>query len=632
MAITFGQAVQDYYLEKVRRNQAERKERLAALKTREDAEKLVKETRAKVRACFQFPAEKCPLDARITGTLDEPDFTVEKILFHSREKYTVSANFFLPKKRSGKVPVILFVCGHAAVGKGSSTYQTAMRGLAMRGFAVLAIDPVGQGERHQFLDVPGFPADDPCREHNILGKQMLLNGDWFGAWRTYDAVRSLDYLLTRPEIDPARVGVHGNSGGGTLTTWVSAVEDRFFAAAPSCFVTTWVHDIENELPSDIEQCPPNAMKYGLEIADFLIAAAPRPFLLLGQRNDFFDPRGIREVRDELKSLYKLLGCEDRIDLCIGPTNHGLSVTLREAAYDFFCRQAGVENPAKTEGTITPPEKQETFAAPGGEVTNLPDERKAHDLILEQTASLKKARKILSLPEIRRILIDSMGMDEPVLPHYRVLRPCPPCGAPPVTARRFGLETEPGRVMCVLHLFQKPLFHFADSEKILLCIPHQDSVAEFSGHQTEDQTDIYGLDVRGIGECTPATCNMPAGANFFGGYGFDFHYAALGSMFGQSILGGRVKDILCAVELLSQHSGHIELEGHGIGGIPALIAAVLSDKIRALRLTGTPESWESMIVPAVPEAESSPMSYMIPGIMKYFDLPDLRAAIADKMRF
>ena len=145
MAITFGQAVQDYYLEKVRRNQAERKERLATLKTREDAEKLVNEIRAKVRACFQFPTEKCPLDARITGIQDEPDFTVEKILFHSRENYTVSGNFFLPKKRTGKVPAVLFMCGHAAVGKASTTYQTAMRGFAQRGFAVLAIDPVGQG-------------------------------------------------------------------------------------------------------------------------------------------------------------------------------------------------------------------------------------------------------------------------------------------------------------------------------------------------------------------------------------------------------------------------------------------------------------------------------------------------------
>ena len=631
MAITFGQAVQDYYLEKVRRNQAERKKRLEELKTREDAEKLVKETRAKVRACFQFPTEKCPLNARITGTQDASDFTVEKILFNSRENYTVSANFFLPKKRSGKIPAILFLCGHAAVGKASSTYQTAMRGLAQRGFAVLAIDPVGQGERHQFLNVQGFPVDNPCSEHNILGKQMLLNGDWFGSWRTYDAVRGLDYLLTRHEIDPARIGVHGNSGGGTLTTWVSAVEDRFFAAAPSCFVTTWVHDIENELPSDIEQCPFNAMKYGLEISDFLIAVAPRPFLLLGQKNDFFDPRGIQEVQDELKGLYRLLGCEDRIELCIGPSSHGLSVTLREAAYDFFCRKAEIANPMPLEGTIPTPEKSETFAAPGGEVVNLPNELKTHNLILTQTANLKAARQKLSLAEIRSILLDKLALTMPTeAPYFRVLRNVRIPGIE-FSAARFGLETEPGRIMSVLLSFVRGKIHVPDAEKIRLYIPHQDSLSEI-GKRQDESYDLYGLDIRGVGECTPSSCNQPAGENYFDDYGFDYHYASLGNMFGEPYLSGKVRDVLCAVELLSAHTSYLELEGHGIGGIPAIIAAVLSNKIQKLRLTGTPDSWESMIIQTMPDAESSPMSYMIPGIMKYFDLPDLRMAIADKIQF
>ncbi|MBR4664549.1 MAG: acetylxylan esterase, partial [Lentisphaeria bacterium] len=503
MAITFGNAVQEFYLEKVRHTQAVRKARLASLKTREDAEKFVAETRAKVRSCFQFPAEKCPLNAKVTGTADYPEFTMEKVMFQSRENYTVTANFFLPKKREGKIPAVLFVCGHAGEGKGSATYQTAMRGLAMRGFAVLAIDPVGQGERHQFLDVPGFSKSNPCMEHNILGKQMLLNGDWFGAWRTYDAVRGLDYLLTRPEIDPARVGVHGNSGGGTLTTWVSAVDDRFFAAAPSCFVTTWVHDIENELPSDIEQCPPNAMKYGLEISDFLIASTPRPYLLLGQKNDFFDPRGIAEVRDELKGLYRLLGCEDRIELCIGPTSHGLSVTLREAAYDFFCRRAGIANPSKEEGKIVTPELAETFAAPDGEVFNMPAERRAHDLILEKTAALKAARKPLGLAEMRRILIEKMGMDAPSVPYARILRSTY-LPEKDLYAVRFGLETEPGRVMSILFSLVNGLNYIPEAEKAVLYIPNLDSMAEIKT-RPDDGSNLYALDFRGIGECMPTTC-------------------------------------------------------------------------------------------------------------------------------
>ncbi len=636
--ITFGNAMQNFYLEKVRANQARRKARLAALKTRADAEKFVAETRAKVRACFQFPAEKCDLNARITGKQDYPGFTMEKILFNSRENYTVAANFFLPEKRTGKIPAVLFLCGHAAEGKACTTYQAAMRGLVQRGFAVLAIDPVGQGERHQFIGVPGFPGThSPCLEHNVIGKQMMLNGEWFGSWRTYDAVRGLDYLLTRPEIDPARVGVHGNSGGGTLTTWVSSVEDRFFAAVPSCFVTTWEHDFENENPADIEQCPPNALKYGLEISDFLIASAPRPYLLMGQKNDFFDARGLAEVRDELKNLYKLLGCEDKIDMCIGPTSHGLSVTLREAAYGFFCQQAGIVNPSEKEGTIEMPEQSETFAAPGGEVVNLPGERKAHDLVVEKTAELKAARKKLSLEEIRKILAARLVLDAPSVPYYRVLRhrqitESRFCG-------RFGLETEPGQVMSILHYLNGSRFHLPDAEKILLCIPHLDSVAEF-GEREEEGTDLYALDIRGIGECTPTSCDLPSGRSSFDSignslfhyYGFDYHYASLAWMFGTTYLGGKVKDILCAVELLAQHAHCIEVEGHGVGGIPALIAAVLSDKIRKIRLKDVPDSWEGMVIPTFPDPEKSPISYIIPGILQDLDLPDLRNAIAEKIQF
>ena len=102
------------------------------------------------------------------------------------------------------------------------------------------------------------------------------------------------------------------------------------------------------------------------------------------------------------------------------------------------------------------------------------------------------------------------------------------------------------------------------------------------------------------------------------------------MFGKTYLGGKVKDILCAVELLSGVCGNIELEGRGLGGIPALIAAVLSDKISRIRLKDVPDSWESMIIPACPEPELSPMSCMIPGIMQDLDLPDLRSAIANKI--
>ena len=71
----------------------------------------------------------------------------------------------------------------------------------------------------------------------MMGKQLELLGQFFGMWRVWDGIRALDYLLTRPEVDPSHVGVTGNSGGGTLTNWLWGAEDRFTMAAPGCFVT-----------------------------------------------------------------------------------------------------------------------------------------------------------------------------------------------------------------------------------------------------------------------------------------------------------------------------------------------------------------------------------------------------------
>jgi len=82
-------------------------------------------------------------------------------------------------------------------------------------------------------------------EHLMAGNQQTLVGEWLGTWRAWDGIRALDYLLTRPEVDPKHLGVTGTSGGGTDTTWLCAIEPRWTMAAPSCFVTTFRRNMEN---------------------------------------------------------------------------------------------------------------------------------------------------------------------------------------------------------------------------------------------------------------------------------------------------------------------------------------------------------------------------------------------------
>ena len=140
---------------------------------------------------------------------------------------------------------------------------------------------------------------------DMMGNQMQLVGEFFGQWRLWDGIRGLDYLLSRPEADRTRVGVTGNSGGGTMTTYLTAFDDRFTMAAPGCFVTRYFCNLENELPSDSEQIPPGILAAGLDMADFFVAQIPRPTILLGQENDFFDVRGLRATFEELRRLYRI---------------------------------------------------------------------------------------------------------------------------------------------------------------------------------------------------------------------------------------------------------------------------------------------------------------------------------------
>lgn len=620
--ISFGTAVQEFYLREVRKNHLERKERFAAIKTREDALRYIADIRTKVRSIFDLPTEKSPLNVRVVKELSFPGCKMKNILFNSRENYTVSANLIHPEEKAEKYPAILFVCGHNEYGRLCDIYQTAARQLAARGFVVLLIDPVSQGERHQY---PGRRLMGACNEHNILGKQLLLTGDWFGNWRVYDGIRGVDLLLSLPEVDPERIGIMGTSGGGTMTTLMSAVDDRLRFAVPSCYITTWYHNVRNELPADTEQMPPRAIAKGLEMVDLLIAGAPRPYLILAEKNDYFDPRGAKEAYEELKKLYSLLGKAEDIEFFINSGSHSLSRELREKAYDFCCRRAGIKNPLPTETYPGEINMQELYSSPDGWVMNLPGEKALHDFIVERAAKQKAARKKYSKEEIRTVLKNKLGIGDVTVPDYRILRVQLLDEATLNWNSRFALETEKDMVMCVLHRRSKEMiYHIEDARSVNLYIPHIDTRKELGMRRDSDDSFLYGLDYRGVGECTPTSCSP--WCSFFDQYEYDFHFASLGEMTGLSYLGGRVKDILSAVELLALNCPDIHLEARGQGTIPALIAAVLSDKIKTINLIDPPESWESMAVTTVPDAEKSARACMIEGILKEFDLEDLKKLV------
>jgi len=249
--------VLDNYVRQVREIMDERQARLAAISTPEQAQVYQQRAREVIRRAFMPKAglpPKTPLNPRVTRVIEEDALRVENVIFESRPGFLITANLYIRNDLQGPAPCVLGTCGHAKAGKAADPYQQISRRLAHAGFVVLTYDPISQGERDQYHN-SGYHEEVGwgTNAHNMAGKQLELLSDFFGFWRAWDGVRALDYLLSRPEVDPDHVGLTGNSGGGTMTTWLWALDDRFTMAAPNCYVISFLSNLENEEAADAEQ-------------------------------------------------------------------------------------------------------------------------------------------------------------------------------------------------------------------------------------------------------------------------------------------------------------------------------------------------------------------------------------------
>lgn len=631
----FGHSLQDYYVERFRQRRELRQKRLEAIRTAQEAREYVKSVRQAIRQAFPLPQRPQPApEYQVVSEVKYQGFKEQSIIYWSRPSWPVSAALLMPENGCELHPGVLFLCGHDDAGKNGDVYRGCVRQLAAKGYAVLVPDPVSQGERKQYR-YPNGQVFGCCDEHNRMGKCLSLGGDGLYLWRVNDALAGLDLLASLPQVDEKRLGVTGNSGGGTMTSFVNALDERPSMFAPGCYVTSFLHNVENELPVDAEQLPWKLGESSVEMADIIIAAAPRPVIILGQRNDFFDPRGAVESLAEIQRIYALLGAEENCRLVQGGGGHGFSLELRTAMYDFFNHHAGMASDAAEENWIAALPPMAPAAPPEG-VTAIPGARSIQEFLEQMVTDCANSRKVWQekhpeeVPEIVRQCLGIRLDNNESAPYYRVLRPQGGYSHGPFS--RFGIESEPGRVMCVLKRYgRREWFHLAqpwrDEQGALvnqpvLYVADHDSTAEmtsrFSG---SDVSLIYGLDVRGIGECMPAGADQ-GDMDFYGVYGFDYHYAALGYFLGETILGGRVKDILAALRLLQDSTGEkVVLRASGKGIIPAALATYLSapNMVSELQCEGAIPSWEEA---AKDILHLMPQSLMCHGALPFFDVREL----------
>ena len=630
----FPRAVQEWYVEHLRRAERIGEEARAKLKNRADAEAYIADVRKKIATCFGPFPEKTPLNAKVTGKLERDAYTIEKVIFESRPGFLVTANLYLPKGAKGPRPGVVGSCGHSTTGKAESAYQSFCQGLARMGYVVLIFDPIGQGERLQYAHVEkGQRPGVGVGEHLLAGNQQFLVGDFFGSWRAWDGVRALDYLLSRPEVDPKHVGITGNSGGGTMTTWLCGVESRWTMAAPSCFVTTMRRNLENELPQDTEQCPPRALALGLDHADFLACMAPKPVVILAKEKDYFDARGAEEAYRRLRLLYKLLGAEENVKLHIGPTGHGYTIENREAMYQWFNRATGISD-AKTEPKLTIEKEEDLRAAPKGQVSELKS-KTVFSFTSDKSKRLAAKRVRLEAGGLSNAIAAALRLPKRAgAPDYRILRPVAARKYPKPFATSYVIETEKPAVAVVYrlsaeqHLSRPP----KDEGPAVLYVSHHSADAELRDEpllaelvKAEPKTAFYACDVRGTGETRPDTCGGPN--QFLTPYGNDYFYAVHGIMLDRPYVGQKTFDALRVLDWLKD-IGHkeVHLVAKGWGTLPATFAAVLSGAVTRVTLKNALTNYAAV---AGSETYAWPLSSFVPDVLKSFDLEDCYQALEAK---
>ena len=318
----------------------QRRKAWGEIRTESDLDRIQRKMEADLLAMLGgLPAERTPLHSKITGTIQMEGFRIEKLIYESLPGIYVSALVYVPEDGSKPHPAILVPSGHSTNGK--DHYQALCQRLVQRGYVVISWDPVGQGERSQFWDAKASNSryNLICAEHAVLGNLAYLAGTNLARWETWDGIRAVDYLLTRPDVDPDRINITGTSGGGFQAAHIAALDRRIKVAAPSCYITSLPMRMYNRIFKDPDSDPEQDL-YGMisnhvDHAGLLLMMYPRPVLVSAAVLDFFPIEGARGTVREVTDLYSRFHHADRIAMAEGYHDHQYSPENQEAAMNFL---------------------------------------------------------------------------------------------------------------------------------------------------------------------------------------------------------------------------------------------------------------------------------------------------------
>ena len=598
-------------------------------KTPEQIAEYQKRLRSKFLKAIGPLPRRTPLKPRITGVVQRNGYKVEKVIFESQPKHYVSAALFLPDSQEHKAPYpgVLVPCGHSRNAKAYESYQTMGALLALNGMAALVFDPIDQGERNQMLSQ--LPNLWGTRAHTMLGVGSILlgrNTAWFEIW---DGMRGIDYLQSRPEVDPTRIGCTGNSGGGTQTSHLMSLDDRIIAAAPSCYITSFDRLLSTIGPQDAEQNIFGQLAFGMDHADYLMMRAPTPIIICAATKDFFDIQGTWDSFRYAKRLYSRMGFAERIDLLENDASHNYNQQQRQSVVRWMARWLLKKDEPITEPAIELLSEEEIKCTPNGQVMALEGARSTYDLNRDFEKKLAKRRRKLWKTTTRTEMLNQVRK----IAGIRKLT-----NIPEVRAERVGVvERSDYKIEKLILKLENDIYLPAlkfmprqiQSEGTVLYV-HENGKDKDAGpggpieKLVKAGRSVLAVDLRGTGE-TQQTKQKKLGE----ATGFNWKNLYKAYLLGRSYVGMRAEDILvCARFLHQQQDGRVDLVAVGHVTVPALHAAALeSDMFGSIKLVRGLNSWSNIIESG---RSKNQLVNTVHGALTVYDLPDLAAILGAKL--
>lgn len=590
----------------------ERQRAVDAIHTVPQANERKKEVRAKMlEALGGLPDYKGPLNARVTGQIQNDSYTIEKVIYESLPGLYVTANLYRPNQ-AGRYPAVLLQSGHTQEGKPED--QRIAANLAMKGFVVLTFDPIGQGEREQTYSrqLERSAAGWSVPEHALMDGQALMIGQGLARYFIWDAMRSLDYLISRPDVDASRLGAAGCSGGGALTVFMGGQDPRLKVVVPACFPASFQLLFPSGGP-DSEMTFPHMLVSGLDTADFVELSAPTPWELQATEHDeyHFTPTGVRLVYEEARSWYALYGAQDKIGFFVGPGSHGMPLVSREEVYKWMIRYLkngqGDFHEQPVEKMYTSHELQVTRS---GNVEELPGSRKIYQLLRDDYHAERQPK---TLPELEAELGNLKIPTDGSAPQVQVLDDW---NVPEGRREHIKYESEPG-IWLEATLYVPP----SAGRKPAVLVVNSGNAGRRGPTVTRAEQMAKAGQV--VLEMEPRNSPPEIASEGEGLFPGDWRLAVWANLIGRNLPALRAYDILRGVDLLAARPdvdpNSIHAAAEGVRGIWLLLGAAADPRIGKIWLDKTPHSLQA----AFDNSMSTDLwDAVIPKFVLHWDLNDL----------